>query len=210
MELLEALNWRYAAKRMNGEAVPKEKMDNILEAIRLSASSAGMQPYKVIVVSGKEWKEKLYSVANNQPPVTEGSHLLVFASLTRITEEYIDEQIERIASIREVDMASLQPFTDKLKGFFLNITDEQLATWAARQAYIALGFGLVAAAMNGVDATPMEGFNSQEMDEHLGLKEKGLQSVLVMAIGYRDEANDFLANAKKVRQSREDLFIEMN
>jgi nitroreductase len=210
MKLTESLNWRYAAKKMTGESVPAEKIDNILEAIRLSASSAGLQPYKVIVVSSHQLKGKIHEAACVQPQVVEGSHFLVFAAKTNLTANYIDEHIKLIANTREVPVSSLTPFSDSLKGSLLSRTDEQQINWAARQAYIGLGFGLVAAAVEGVDATPMEGFNGAVMDDLLGLKEKGLQSVVVMALGYRDEEKDFLAKAKKVRQSRESLFIEFH
>lgn len=208
MELLELLNWRYATKKMNGQTVPAEKVDNILEAIRLSASSAGLQPYKVIVVSNRELLAKIHEQACPQPQVVEGSHLLVFASKTGIEEAFIDAYMNRIATTRNAPVESLRPFSDSIKGGFLSRSAEVNAQWAARQAYIALGVATVAAAVEQVDATPMEGFNNAAMDELLGLKEEGLQSVVIMALGYRDAEKDFLAGAKKVRMSREELFEE--
>jgi len=208
MQLTEALNWRYAAKKMNGQQVPQEKIDRILNAIRLSASSAGLQPYKVIVVSNHELKGKIHEAACQQPQVVEGSHFLVFASFEDLTAEYVDEYMDLIAATREVPLETLTPFADSVKGALVGRPAEQNAIWAARQAYIGLGFGLVAAAMEEVDATPMEGFNPALMDELLGLKEKGLKSVVVMALGYRDAEKDFLVNAKKVRLPHEKFFIE--
>jgi len=209
MDLIEKLNWRYGTKKMTGQTVPAEKIDRILEAIRLSASSAGLQPYKVFVVSNHLLKGRIHEQACQQPQVVEGSHFLVFAAKTNIDEAYIDDYMQTIADVREIPLDSLQPFSDSIKGGFLSREAAANEAWAARQAYIGLGFGLVAAAAEGVDSCAMEGFNPEQMDEILGLKDKGLHSVVVMALGYRDAGKDFLAGAKKVRQSREALFVEL-
>lgn len=208
MDLIETLNWRYGTKKMTGEAIPEEKIDRILEAIRLSASSGGLQPYKVVVVTDHELKGQIHAQACQQPQVVESSHFLVFASKTSLDAAYIDTYINQIAAAREVPVENLQPFSDALKGGFLSRPDEATAAWAARQAYIGLGFALVAAAAEGVDSCAMEGFNPEQLDAILGLKEQGLQSVVVLALGYRDTEKDFLAGAKKVRQSKESLFLE--
>lgn len=205
MELIQKLNWRYATKRMNGLEVPQEKIDNILEAIRLSASSGGLQPYKAIVIKDAATKERLKAVAFNQPQITEASHVIVFAAWNKVTDENVDEYLNRIASERNIPVESLAG----MRGMFENIigqSAEQNFTWTSRQTYIALGTGLVAAAFEEVDATPMEGFDKAGVDELLGLKEKGLGSVSILTLGYRDAANDFLVNAKKVRKSKEQLF----
>ena len=208
MDILKALNWRYATKRMNGEKIPQQKLDIILESIRLSASSAGLQPYRVIVIESEEMKKKISEKACQQPQVLEGSHLLVFAPWKTFGSAHVDEYITRMADIREVPAETFAQFSDVIKGSIAARTPEQNAEWAARQAYIALGFGLVAAAAENVDATPMEGFNAAAMDEVLGLNEQGLQSVTLLALGYRDEEKDFLVNAKKVRQPARDFFLK--
>jgi nitroreductase/dihydropteridine reductase len=205
MKLIEQLNWRYAAKRMNGRKIPQPKLDNILEAIRLSASSVGLQPYKVIVIDDQATREQLRAVAYDQPQITEASHVLVFASWDNVTEGQIDEYINRIAIEREVTVASLQPFKEKMTGLLTKTPEENFA-WTSRQTYIALGTGLVAAALEEVDATPMEGFDNAGVDRLLGLAEKGLKSVSILTLGYRDEAADWLAPLKKVRRKKEDLF----
>lgn len=210
MELLEAMNWRYAAKKMTGAKVPAEKIDTILEAIRLSASSVGLQPYTVLVIENHELKGKIHELACPQPQIVEGSHLLVFASWTGLEADQIDSYIQLIANTRGVTVESLTPFADSIKGNILSKTIESRDNWAARQAYIALGSALIAAATEHVDATPMEGFNPTALNEILGLPAKGLQSVALLALGYRDEARDFLAKAPKVRRTKEDLFIELN
>lgn len=205
MELIQKLNWRYAAKRMNGQKVPQEKIDNILEAIRLSASSGGLQPYKVFVISDEAVKEKLRAVANNQPQITEGSHVLVFAAYSEIKPEIIDQYMNNVAATRNVTVESLAGFRAMFDNIATKGADHNF-TWASRQSYVALGTGIIAAAYSEVDATPMEGFNNEGVDELLGLKEKGLKSVSILTLGYRDEANDFLAPLKKVRKSKADLF----
>lgn len=207
MELLTALNWRYATKRMNGQTVPSEKLDTILEAIRLSASSFGLQPYRVIVIDDPALKAKIHERACPQPQIVEGSHLLVFASWKNITNEHIDSYISLVAKERNMPVEELAQFDGMLKDFIASRTQERLSAWATRQAYIGLGTGLAAAAMEQVDATPMEGFNPTEMDKVLGLDETNLQSVAILALGYRDMANDYLVNQKKVRVSKDEFFI---
>lgn len=208
MSILTTLNWRYATKRMTGGIVPQEKVDTILEAIRLSASSLGLQPFNVIVIDNPELKSKIQPTAYNQPQIVESSHLLIFAAWDNVTKEKVDTYMAQIASERGVSVESLAGFRANFEGI-LNRSAEENYQWAARQAYIALGTGLVAAASEGVDATPMEGFNPAALDELLGLKEKGLRSVLLMPLGYRDVEKDFLASAKKVRRSKENFFIHL-
>lgn len=207
MELLNALNWRYATKRMNGQTVPSEKLDTILEAIRLAASSFGLQPYRVIVVDDPALKAKIHESACRQPQMIEGSHVLVFASWRNITNEHIDRYVSLISKERNIPVEQLAQLDKGLKDFIASRSQEQLANWAARQAYIGLGFGLTAAALQQVDATPMEGFNPAEMDKVLGLEEKNLQSVALLTLGYRDAVNDYLVNLKKVRVSKDEFFV---
>ncbi|CAN5415499.1 NAD(P)H-dependent oxidoreductase [soil metagenome] len=209
MELLEAMNWRYAAKKMNGQKIPAEKIDTILEAIRLSASSAGLQPYTVIVIDNHELKGKIHELACPQPQIVEGSHLLVFAHWANVEAAQVDAYMQLIADTRNVPVESLRPFADSIKGNILSKTPEEQAIWASRQAYIGLGSALIAAATEHVDATPMEGFNAAALDKILDLPAKGLRSVALVALGYRDAEKDFLAKATKVRRSRKDLFIEL-
>lgn len=209
MKLIDALNWRYAAKRMNGQKVPQQKLDNILEATRLSASSMGLQPYTILVVENEELKKKIQPAAYNQPQITESSHLLVFAAWENVTEEQTTEYINEIAAERGISVESLEGFNNALLGIVNGRTQQQKHEWAARQAYIAFGTAIAAAAVEQVDATPMEGFNPEAVDEILGLKEKGLRSVTILALGYRDEENDYLVNAKKVRRKKEKLILNV-
>jgi len=209
MKLIDALNWRYAVKRMTGAKVPEEKVENILDATRLSASSMGLQPYSILVIEDEELKKKLRPAANNQPQIVESSHLLVFAAWENITEQNVDDYLENIAEVRNVHIKSLAGFRASLMNIVNGRTQEQKYEWAARQAYIAFGTAIAAAAIEEVDATPMEGFNSKAVDEILNLKEKGLLSVTILALGYRDAENDVMASAKKVRREKEKLILKV-
>ena len=208
-DLIAKLNWRYAAKRLNGEIIPEGKLNTILEAIKLSPSSAGLQPYNVIVISDKAIKGNIFKTAAPQPQIPDASHLLVFAAWEKITAEQISDYMNLIAKTRGVTLESLAQFQNSINGGILSRTEEGNFNWAARQAYIALGHAVVAAATEGIDATPMEGFNADKLDEILGLSERGLRSVVIMTLGFRDIENDMLAGAKKVRRANEDIFISI-
>jgi nitroreductase / dihydropteridine reductase len=209
MSLINALNWRYAAKRMNGQKVPAEKINNILEATRLSASSMGLQPYTILVVEDEALRKEIQKVAYHQPQIVEASHLLIFAAWENITVEQVDEYISHIATERGVAPETLAGFRDSLAGTVTRHTQEQNYQWAARQAYIAFGTAIAAAATEQVDATPMEGFDPNALDALLNLKEKGLRSVTLLPLGYRDTANDWLASQKKVRREKGKLFLQL-
>ena len=206
MDLLEALNWRYATKRMTGEKVPEEKVQRILEAIRLTPSSMGLQPYSIIVVENRDMLTELQPIINNQPQIPFASQLLVFAAWTNVTEERIDEYLESVHEIRGTAWEDLKRQEQRLKKWSAGETSEKLQRWAEDQAFIALGTAVSAAAMEQVDATPMGGFNAKALDEYLNLKEKGLHSVVLLTLGYRDEVNDYLVKQKKVRKNKAQLF----
>ena len=208
MNLIDTLNWRYAAKRMTTEKVSDEKITEILEAINLTATSAGMQPFRVLVVTNPEIKQKLQAASFN-PQIGESSHLLVFASYTHVSQAHVDEYMELVAKTREIPLESLNEFKSKLSTF-TSLPEEFIKTWAAKQAYIALGTAIVAAANLKVDSTPMEGFDNAAFDEILGLKEKGLQTSVLLALGYRNEEIDPYAKVKKVRIPLEEMTITLN
>ncbi|GHB50033.1 NAD(P)H-dependent oxidoreductase [Mongoliitalea lutea] len=206
---INSLNWRYAAKRMNGKQVPAEKLENILEAIRLTATSNGLQPFTVLVIEDKEMREKLHATAVKQPQVVEGSHLLVFAAWKNITAEQIDTYFDLVYEERGMEKGALDQYANFLKEHFSKQTETEIFNWASKQAYIALGTALVAAAEEKVDSTPMEGFNPAEVDQILGLAEKGMGASSLLALGYRDESADHLVDAKKVRRSKDKLFVKI-
>jgi len=205
MNLIEKLNWRYATKRMNGTKVPQEKVDNILEAVRLAPTSFGLQPFKVFVIESPELREKIFNEACQQPQIKEASQILVFAANKKVTAEQIDEYMQLTATTRAIPVESLNDFKAMFGGIVAGSADQNFV-WTARQAYIAFGVGIVAAAIEGVDATPMEGFSTEALDKILGLAEQNLGSTTILTLGYRDEANDYLVNAAKVRKSKSSLF----
>ncbi|MFM7079759.1 MAG: NAD(P)H-dependent oxidoreductase [Bacteroidota bacterium] len=206
-ELTDAMRWRYATKKMNGAIVPDDKLQRILESIRLSASSMGLQPYRVMVISDMELRKKLQPAAYGQQQIVGCSHLLVFAVQHPLGFAEVNRIVELTAHERQVGIDSLSGYKAMLEQAVLNKSPEGLFHWATKQAYISLGSGLVAAAMEKVDATPMEGFNPESFDEILGLQAMGLKSVALLALGYRDGANDPNASKKKVRIPAEEFFI---
>jgi nitroreductase len=207
MSLLDSLKWRYAVKRMNGNKIPEATMNTILEATKLAPSSFGLTPYNIIVIEDEETRKKLQPHFYNQPQVGESSALVIFATWNSITEKEVAAYMQEIAEERGVPVESLNDFAGYINGSIKNLTAEQIQIWAAKQTYIALGFALVAAATEEIDATPMEGFKPDAVDEALGLKELGLHSAVAVTLGYRDAANDYLSGAKKVRRASEKLII---
>lgn len=205
MELLDKLNWRYAAKAMNGKKVPQEKIDNIIEAISLSPTSSGLQPFEVIVITNQELKEKIRPAAWNQSVITDCSHLFVFAAWDTYTPDRINKMFDLTNDIRGFKNEGWENYRQMLLANYPQRDAEVNFNHAAKQAYIAFSQAISAAAFQGLDSTPLEGFEPEVIDEILGLKEKGLRSCVMLPIGYRNESDDWLVNLKKVRKSKEDL-----
>lgn len=204
--LLEKLNWRYATKKMNPEKkVPEEKLNAILEAARLAPTSSGLQPFEIIVVNDPDTRAKIREVAWDQAQVTEGSHLLVFAAWDNYTADRINMMFDLVNKERGFTNEGWEAYRQKLLTAYVPRDAEENYQHAARQAYIGLGFALTAAAFEAVDATPMEGFDADKVDEILDLKARGLRAVTLVPLGYRDSEGDWLVNLKKVRRAREDF-----
>jgi nitroreductase/dihydropteridine reductase len=208
--LIEHLNWRYATKKMDpAKTVPQEKVDAILEAIRLAPTSSGTQPFELVLVKNPEVLAKIRTVAGDQTPITDGSHLLVFAAWDTYTDDRIDEVTNlNVESRGEIPL--IQKYYGNLKANYVTREAEVNYAHAARQAYIALGVALVAAAEQEVDCTPMEGFDPAAVDKILGLRERGLRSVVLLPLGYRDPTGDWLLPMGKVRKSRKTMVTEVN
>ena len=209
MKLLDALNWRYATKRMTGEKIEQEKVDQILEAARLAPTSAGLQPVHIFVISNPEVKAQLQPIAFNQPQIVESSHLLVFTSWAAMSDEAIDKVYEETNAQRGVPNEKTADTVAGLKQLFSTFSLEEQYHHSAKQAHIAFGMAIAAAAELGVDATPMEGFDKNGVDQFLKLEEKGLRSVVLLALGKRKEEGDWLLPLKKVRQSKEEFITEI-
>jgi nitroreductase len=206
MSLIEKLQWRYATKKMDSaKAVPQDKVEQILEAIRLTASSSGLLPYEVIVITNKEIREKIKPIANSQSQIVDCSHLIVFAAWDNYTAERINNVFDMTETIRNFTSDAGTAYRQMLLKVYPARDSEINFTHAAKQAYIGLGTALIAAADQQVDSTPMEGFDPQALDTLLNLKEKGLRSVVMLPLGYRKTDEDWLLNLKKVRRAKENF-----
>ncbi|RYJ51469.1 NAD(P)H-dependent oxidoreductase [Flavobacterium petrolei] len=205
MELLDKLKWRYAAKAMNGEKVAQEKIDIILEAAILAPTSSGLQPFEIMVVTNQEIKEKIRAIGWNQSVITDCSHLLVFAAWDTYTADRINKVFDHTNDIRGFKNEGFENYRQMLLSTYPQKDAEVNFQHAARQAYIAFSMAIAAAAFEGVDSTPIEGFEPDALDEILNLRAKGLRSCVILPLGYRDTENDWLANLAKVRKNKEDL-----
>lgn len=208
-DYLESLNWRYATKKFNSEKqISDADLNALLEVIRLSPSSYGLQPYHVFIIKDKELREKLKVASWGQPQITDSSYLIVFANNTSFDADLIDNYLANVSNTRDIELNNLQGYGDFMKSKLLDLPNNIKETWTSRQTYLALGNLLSAAANLKIDACPMEGFEADTYNELLGLKEKGLNASVVVAIGYRAEEDD-TQHYKKVRQSRELLFTHI-
>lgn len=208
--LLQKLQWRYATKSMNpARKVPQDKVERILEAARLAPTSSGLQPFEIIVVSDPAVREKIRAIAWNQSQVTDGAHLLVFAAWDNYTPERINQMFDYTNEVRGFRNEGWENYRQKLLALYPPRDAELNFQHAARQAYIGLSAALIAAAFEEVDATPMEGFDADALDGILKLRERGLRSVVIMPIGYRQEDKDWLVKLKKVRRPRDQFITEV-
>jgi len=199
--LLERLNWRYATKKMDpAKSVSDDKVDRIIEAARLAPTSSGLQPFEVVLVTNPDIRQQIRAVAWNQAQITEGSHLLVFAAWDNYTTDRINEMFDRVNDERKVTNEGWENYRKMLLDTY-PVRDPQVNfEHAARQAYIGFGMSVAQAAFEGVDTTPMEGFEPEKVDEILGLRARGLRSVTLLPLGYREPQGDWLAGLKKVRR----------
>ena len=205
-KIIDDLNWRYATKKFNPEMkISSEDFDTICESLRLVPSSYGLQPVKYIVVNDKSMREKLLPLAYNQPQITDASHLIVICSYRNISPKIVAEHLTLMSEVRSIPLEDLSKFGENMNASFAKLSAEELCEWTAKQAYISLGHIMHTCANLRIDATPMEGFNKKSFDEALDLTSKNLQSVLLLAVGYRS-SEDNLARLAKVRKSTEDLF----
>ncbi|MEO2082227.1 MAG: NAD(P)H-dependent oxidoreductase [Leeuwenhoekiella sp.] len=203
---IDDLNWRYAVKQFDAsKKVSEEDLQKLIDAVQLSASSYGLQPYKILVIKDQAVKEKLKAAGYNQSQFTDATAVFVFAHQTDFDAELIDSYIELSERIKELETGTLEGYANLMKNALLNLPQEAKAGWTSRQAYIALGNLLSAAAAHKIDTCPMEGFEATAFDEILGLTEQNLHAVVVAAVGYRS-AEDETQHAPKVRRPQEELF----
>jgi nitroreductase len=208
--LNQKLEWRYATKKFDPtRSVPAEKIERIIEAIRLAPTSSGLQPFELFVVTNDEIRAKIREVSWNQGQVTDCSHLLVFAAWDDITPERVNMMFDLTNEVRGFRNEGWEAYRQQLLGIVGARGTEANYQAAARQAYIGLGIALVAAAFEEVDATPMEGFDPEAVDAILDLKSKNLRSVILLPLGYRADEGDWLVNLKKVRRERSKFVTEI-
>ncbi|MGO8764298.1 MAG: NAD(P)H-dependent oxidoreductase [Limisphaerales bacterium] len=205
-DLLKALEWRYATKRFDpAKIIPADVWEALEQALILTPTSYGLQPYKFIVMTSAEKRAELLPHSRNQNQIVDCSQYVVFASRTRITEADLDRWIRRLAEVRAVPADSLVAYRGMMVGDLVHGSRSKVAhEWAARQTYIALGNLMTCAAVLGIDACPMEGINPPEYDRILNLANTGYATVVACALGYR-AANDKYASAPKVRFRADDL-----
>ncbi len=209
MNIIEKLQWRYATKKFDSKLyISNEKLNILKEAFNLTATSYGLQPIKLVIVKNKALQANLLEYSMNQEQVAQASHVLVFCIETKIDEDYIEAYFSRVKTIRNTPDDISKPFKDYLIEDFKRKTIKNIKDWAINQAYLAMGNLLTVCAIEDIDACPMEGFNPEKYDDLLKLNDKGLQSVLVMPIGYRAK-DDMFADFKKVRKTVAESTLEL-
>ncbi|MBM1107989.1 NAD(P)H-dependent oxidoreductase [Aurantibacter crassamenti] len=209
MNIIEDLNWRYATKKFDdSKKISNDDIDTLLETVRLSASSYGLQPYQVLVITNDELREKLKSASWGQSQITDASHLIIFANKADFGNELVDDYLENVAETRNLKLDSLNQYGEFMKSKLGMLSEVDKKNWTAKQTYIALGNLLSAAATLKIDSCPMEGFDAKEYNKILDLDKKNLNASVVITLGYRSE-EDETQHYKKVRKSNEELFIQL-
>lgn len=209
MDTIKSLQWRYATKKFdNTKLLEDQKINILVEAFNLTATSYGLQPLKLVVIHNRDLQKKLTPHSWNQQQVADASHVLVICIEKNIKEDYIHNYFDNVKAIRNTAEEILRPYREQLVASFSEKPEEEIWNWATKQAYLALGNLLTVCALEKIDACPMEGFIPEKYDEILGLRERGLSSVLVLPVGYRAE-DDMFADFKKVRRSTKDTVITL-
>ncbi len=202
-------NWRYATKKFDTtKKISKQDLETLKEAIRLSASSFGLQPYRVLIIENPELRAKLQPAAWGQSQIVDASQLIVFANITNFGENEIDVSIANTTKTRGLTADALKGYGDFMKSKIVALPEDVRNTWASKQTYLALGNLMNAASELKIDVTPMEGFEPAQVNEILGLGKLGLNATLLATIGYRHE-EDATQHYAKVRKSNEELFINL-
>ena len=208
-QFIKDANWRYATKKFDAsKKVTAEDLATLKEAIRLSASSYGLQPYKVFIIENPEIRAQLQPASWGQTQIVDASQVIVFANMTDFGDDEINAYFDNMTSTRGISIEAVQGYKDFMKSKINALSAEAKSNWTAKQTYLALGNLLNAAAELKIDVTPMEGFEADKYNEILGLTEKGLNASVVATIGYRHD-EDATQHYAKVRKSTEELFINL-
>lgn len=206
---IDALRWRYATKKFDpNKKISADVWEQIEEAVRLTPSSFGLQPWKFVVVTDPATKERVVPAAMNQSQPRDCSHFIVISRLATLTVDHVDDYLKLMSLTRDVSMDSLSTVRNTLNGFVSGLSEERAAEWMSRQCYIALGNLMTTAAQFGVDNCPMEGFDREAMDNVLDLPAKGCRSVVCCALGYRHEEDKY-GKLAKVRFDSSRVFIHI-
>ncbi|WP_461449892.1 NAD(P)H-dependent oxidoreductase [Mucilaginibacter sp.] len=209
MSLIEKLQKRAAIKNFDAtKKLSKAQLDELISAVQLAPSSLGLQAYRILVVEDAEIREKLREASHGQAQLTQSSQVFVFAIEKELDKDYGNKYLDLIAKTRGIGREHLAGFEQMVQGTISSLTEEQKINWSTKQAYIALGVLLTAAAEMDIDACPMEGFDAGKYDEILGLKEKGLSAVVIAPVGYRSD-EDVYSKMQKVRRPIDELFIHI-
>ncbi|MDD2328853.1 MAG: NAD(P)H-dependent oxidoreductase [bacterium] len=199
MNIIEPLKWRYATKRMTGEKIPEKDLESILEALRLTPSAYGLQPYSVVLTENRELLQQIFEQSCPQVVLQQCSHLLIFKAKKQLDEACVEEYLEEFRRVRNASDAHIDGYREKIQRV---INDPAINTfnWSTHQTYLALGYATFAAALLGIDATPIEGFDPKALNRLLALNEEEEETVLMLTLGYRDTGEDRLAHQPKVRK----------
>jgi len=207
--ILENRTWRYATKKFDStKKISAQEMELLLEATRLSASSYGLQPYHVYVITDPIIRERLKPVSWGQSQITDASHLIVFAHQTDFTGELVDDYIKNVAETRNIPSETLKGYSDFAKSKLVDLPQKIKEEWTAKQVYIALGNLMQAAAELKIDTCPMEGFEAEAYNNILGLDAKNWTTSVVVPIGYRSK-EDESQHWPKVRKPKKELFTHI-
>lgn len=210
MDLIESLKWRASVRNYDtSKKIEAQDIEKLIEAGNLTATSMGLQPFKIVVLSNEELQKKLVPISYNQQQVAQASHILVFAVDTNINESAIDNYINRVIEVRGVTNDSLEGYKLSMTNYLTMMDEEAKITWATKQAYIALGTVIAAAADLKIDSCAMEGFDPIQYQELLELKDKNLLPVVILPVGYRS-SEEKMADLPKVRKTRENFVLEIN
>lgn len=210
MGLLKDFEWRYATKKFDStKKIEQPLVDQIIEAAWLAPTSSGLQPFRVIEITDEDLKKKIVPIAYNQQQVADCSHLLLFAGWDNYSEERINNIYKCIALERGQNPDFYNSYTERLKKTYTSQSEEENFKHIVHLIYLAFGFAIAMAAELKIDSTPMEGFDTEELDKLLDLNKEGLRSVLLLPLGYRDEDNDWLVNQKKVRHPKKEFLLKI-
>lgn len=207
---IEQLQWRYATKRFDSKKkLSSEKLNILKESFNLTATSFGLQPLKLVILGNSEIKNKLVDFTYNQTQIRDASHLLILCIEKEIDRNFILDHFKRVEGTRNTPRKILEPFEKELIRSFTEKSAAEIRDWMINQLYLTLGALLTVCAIEKIDACPMEGFEPEKYDKFLSLDKRGLESVIVLPVGYRDES-DFFINLKKVRRGVDELTIELD